>query len=89
MAFYSQTNGQTERQNRIMKAYLLVFVNYEQNDQARLLLIAKFAHNNIKNASTGSMSFELNCGYYPYMSNKDNIVSYSKFKSADKLLTEL
>ena len=30
--FYSQTNGQTERQNSTIEAYLRAFVNFEQND---------------------------------------------------------
>ena len=65
IAFYPQTNGQTERQNSTMEAYLRVFVNFEQNDWARLLPMAEFAYNNFKNASTGHTPFELNCGYYP------------------------
>ena len=51
--------------------------------------MAEFAYNNAKNASTGHTPFELNCGYHPRMSYKDDVDSRSKSKSADKLLTKL
>ncbi len=47
-----------------MEAYLKIFVNYKQNDWARLLLIVEFTYNNIKNANIGYILFELNYGYY-------------------------
>ncbi len=31
-AFYPQTNGQTERQNSMMEAYLKAFINWKQDD---------------------------------------------------------
>ena len=66
--FHPQTNGQTERQNSTMKAYFRAFVNFEQNNWARLLPMAKFAYNNDKNASTGHTPFELNYGLHPRVS---------------------
>lgn len=63
-AFHPQTNGQTERQNSTMKAYLWAFVNFEQNDWPRLLPMAEFAYNNDKNASASHTPFELNCNYH-------------------------
>ena len=71
-AFYPQTDGQTERQNSTMEAYLRAFINFEQNDWARLLLMAEFAYNNAKNASTGHRPFELNCGYHLCVSFKED-----------------
>ena len=72
-----------------MEAYLRAFVNFKQNDWARLLPIAEFAYNNAKNASTGYTLFELNCGYHLWVSYKEDIDPRSKSKSADKLLAEL
>ncbi len=87
-AFYSQIDGQTERQNSPMEAYLRAFVNFKQDDWARLLPMAKFAYNNAKNASTGHMLFELNCGYHPRASYKEDVDPRSQSKSADELATE-
>ena len=42
-ASHPQTDGQTERQNSTMEAYLQVFINFKQNDWARLLPMAEFA----------------------------------------------
>ena len=88
-AFHPQTDGQTKQQNSTMEAYPRTFVNFEQNDRARLFLIAEFAYNNAKNASTGHTPFELNCGYHPRMLYEEKVDSRSKFKSANKLSTKL
>ena len=88
-AFHPQTDGQTERQNSTMEAYLRAFVNFKQNDWARLLSMAEFAYNNAKNASTGHTPFELNCGYHPQMLYKEDVNSRSQSKSADELSAEL
>ena len=72
-----------------MEAYLRVFVNYEQNDWARLLQIAKFAYKNTKNTSTSHTSFKLNCDYNPRVSYKKDINPRFKSKSANELSIEL
>ena len=51
--------------------------------------MAEFAYNNSKNASTGHMPFELNCGYHPQILYKDEVDPRSQSKSADKLAEEL
>ncbi len=88
-AFHPQTDGQIERQNNTMEAYLRAFVYWEQDDWARLLPIAEFAYNNTRNASTGHTPFELNCGYHPRTSFKEDINYCSRFCSANKLVKEL
>ena len=88
-AFQSQTDSQTKQQNSRMKAYLQAFVNFEQNDWAKLLPMAEFAYNNTKNTSTGHTPFELNCGFHPHMSYKEDVDPHSQSKSADELSAEL
>ena len=87
--FHPQTDGQTERQNSTMEAYLQAFVNFEQNDWAWLLPMAEFAYNNAKNASTSHTPFELNCGYHPQVFYKEDLDSRSKSKTAEELSSEL
>ena len=72
-----------------MKAYFRAFVNYEQDNWARLLPMAEFAYNNAKHASTGYTSFKLNCGYHPRVSYKEDVNSRSKSKAADELTEKL
>ena len=88
-AFHLQTDGQTERQNSTMEAYLQAFVNFEQNDWARLLPMAEFAYNNARNFNTGHTPFELNCGYHSCISFEEDTNPRSQSKLADKLLAEL
>ncbi len=88
-AFHPQTDGQTKRQNSMMEAYLRVFVNWEQDDWARLLPMAKFAYNNAKNASIRHTLFKLNCGYHPRVSFKEEVDPRSRSRSANKLAEEL
>ena len=87
--FHPETDGQKEHQNSTMETYLCAFVNWEQNDWARLLPMAEFVYNNSKNASTSHTPFELNCSYYLRILYKEDVDSRSQSKSADKLSAKL
>ena len=73
----------------MIEAYLRAFVNFEQNDWARLLSMAEFAYNNAKNVSTSYTLFELNCGYYPCVFYEEDVDPFAKSKSADDLAKDL
>ena len=51
--------------------------------------MAEFAYNNTMNASTSHISFELNCGFHPYVSYKEDLDPCSKLKCAEKLSSKL
>ena len=68
-AFHPQTDGQTERMNQTIEAYLRSFVNYEQNDWVELLPMAEFAYNNSVTTATGLSPFYANFGFHPTASN--------------------
>ncbi len=87
--FHPQIDGQIERQNSIIEAYLRAFVHWEQDNWARLLPIVEFTNNNVKNASTRHIPFKLNCGYHPRVSFKKDIDPRSRSHFANKLIKEL
>ena len=66
-AFHPQTDGQTERQNQSLEAYLRIFVDKQQEDWAKLLPCAEFSYNNSMHAATGKSPFQLNLGRDPQM----------------------
>ena len=72
-----------------MKVYFRAFVNFKQNDWARLLLMAEFTYNNAKNASTDHISFELNCGYHPCVFYEKDFDLHSKSKTVEEISSEL
>lgn len=85
--FYSQIDSQIKGQNSIIKAYLKVFVNFEQNDQAKLLPIVKFIYNKVKNVNTNYTLFELNFGYHFWIFYKEDINFRFKSSSIKELLS--
>jgi transposase InsO family protein len=64
-AFHPETDGQTERVNQTIKAFLRVFVNLEMNDSVELMPMAEFAYNNSRTTTTGHSPFYANYGFNP------------------------
>jgi len=61
-AFHPQTDGQTERLNQTIEAYLRAFVTRAQNDWVALLPMAEFAYNNSVTIGNGMSPFYANYG---------------------------
>ncbi|KAF1333397.1 Retrovirus polyprotein, partial [Globisporangium splendens] len=66
-AFRPQTDGQTERTNRLIEDYLRGVVNPSQNDWDEYLSLAEFAYNRRVHSAIGMSPFEADLGYNPYM----------------------
>jgi hypothetical protein len=68
-AFHPQTDGQTERLNQTIEAYLRSFVTHEQDDWVSLIPMAEFAYNNSVTTATGISPFYANYGFHPTGTN--------------------
>ena len=64
-AFHPQSDGQTERLNRVMEETLRHYVNPTQDDWDRWLPVAEFALNNSVHSGTKFTPFFLNYGRHP------------------------
>jgi len=64
-AFHPQTDGQTERLNQTIEAYLRAFVGHEQDNWVRLLPMAEFVYNNSVTTGNGVTPFYANYGFHP------------------------
>ena len=64
-AFHPQSDGQTERANRVLEDMLRTYVAPSQDDWDLKLPCCEFAVNNAWNAATGSTPFFLNFGEHP------------------------
>lgn len=64
-AYHPQTDGQTERANRVLEDMLRHYVSGRQDDWDELLPAAEFAVNNAFQASTRTTPFMLNYGQHP------------------------
>jgi hypothetical protein len=64
-SFHPETNGQTERVNSSVEAYLRAFMNFNQDDWVQWLPLAEFAMNNVTSETTGVSPFFANYGFHP------------------------
>jgi len=64
-AYQPETDGQTERVNQTINAYVRIFCNFEQNNWDELLPMAEYAYNNSVTTPTGFSPFYANYGYNP------------------------
>ena len=64
-AYRPETDGQTERTNQTIEAYLRPFINQEQDDWIDLLPMAEYAYNKSMTTATGMSPFYANYGYHP------------------------
>jgi hypothetical protein len=66
-AYHPETDGQTERINEILEAFIRAYCTYLQDDWSNWLPLAEFAHNNHDSETTGISPFFANYGFHPRM----------------------
>ena len=64
-AYHPQTDGQSERWNQEIEAYLRIFCSQHRDDWTKWLPLAEFAFNSHVHSSTGYSPFFLTYGYEP------------------------
>jgi hypothetical protein len=74
-AYHLQTDGQTERANQEIEAYLRAFINIHQTDCVEWLLLARFSYNDKVNSSINETLFKYLYGYDPWKEIKPRIQS--------------
>jgi hypothetical protein len=64
-AYHPQTDGQTERLNQDVEAFLRLYVNHMQDDWSEWLVQAEFSYANRVHSATGYTPFYLDNGRHP------------------------
>ena len=86
IAYYSQTDGQTEWINQEMGTFLWYYINYQQDNWMEWLAAAEFQYNNKRHAVTGKTLFELNFGRHPW---KSDLMVQTEFPRLEEFLIGL
>ena len=86
-AFHPETDGQTERTNATLEAYLRMYTGFRQDDWEDYLDVAEFAYNNREHTSTGVSPFFANYGFHPVFTTVPTTLQPSS--AADTLASRL
>ena len=86
MAYYPQTDGQTERINQEIGTFLWHYVNYQQDNWTEWIAAAEFQYNDKRHAATGRIPFELNFERHLW---KDDLVVHSEIPRVEEFLAGL
>jgi Chromo (CHRromatin Organisation MOdifier) domain len=87
-AFHPQTDGQTERVNRVLEDMLRHYVNPEQDNWDVLLPAAEFAVNNAWHEAVQNTPFYLNYGKHPRIWLQHGSVAESRSPAAKAFVVE-
>ena len=86
-AFYSQTDGQTERVNQELEQYLRMFMDHRQEQWPEWLGTAEFVYNNKAHSSTRTSPFKANYGQDPRMGFEGR--KKGKYAGAEKFVEKM
>jgi len=87
MAFYSQTDGQTERVNQKLEQYLRIFIDHRQKQWPDWLGTAEFTYNNKAHSSTKMSSSKANYGQDPRIGFETR--RKGKYEGAEKFVMKM
>ena len=87
MAFYPQTDEQTERVNQELEQYLRMFINHRQEQWPEWLGTAEFMYNNKAHSSTRMSSFKVNYRQDPRMGFEER--KKGKYAGAEKFVEKI
>jgi len=87
MAFYLQTDGQTERVNQELEQYLRMFIDHRQEQWPEWLRTAEFVYNNKTHSSTKTLPFKANYGQDPRIGFEGR--KKRKYQAAEKFIKKI
>jgi len=87
MAFYPQTDKQTERVNQELEQYLRIFIDHRQEQWLNWLGIVEFVYNNKAYSSTKTLSFKANYEQDPRMGFE--VKKKRNYKEAEKFVMKM